>query len=236
MADFVHIENGREVWNARSSVPRHRHDQAYAALVLAGSYEESGSRGRLRVGPGDVLLHRRFDAHRDRFGANGAQILNILLCGTEVLSFAVGRVRDADAIVRTAENDPLLAGSEMKAQFGEACRLEGDWPDALARDLLDDPNIRLADWAERHNLAAETVSRGFSRVFGQTPAAFRAESRAHRAFALIAGTFAPLASVAAEAGFADQAHMARAVAALTGAPPSHWRKSIPFKTGGPGNR
>jgi len=229
---FAHIENGRETWGACSSVPRHRHDQAYAALVLAGSYEESGSRGRLRVGPGDVLLHRRFDAHRDRFGERGAQIVNILLCGTEVSAFAVGRVRDADTIARTAESDPLQAGLEMKAQLNEACRGAGDWPDALARDLLDDPDIRLADWAGRHDLAAETVSRGFSKVFGLTPAAFRTESRAHRAFVLIAGTSIPLAWVAAETGFSDQAHMSRAVAGLTGAPPSHWRRSIPFKTGG----
>jgi AraC-like DNA-binding protein len=32
-----------------------------------------------------------------------------------------------------------------------------------------------------------------------------------------------LSAIAAEAGFSDQAHMTRAIAELTGKPPSHWR-------------
>jgi transcriptional regulator GlxA family with amidase domain len=40
----------------------------------------------------------------------------------------------------------------------------------------------------------------------------------------------PLARIAAEAGFADQAHMTRALGALTGRCPGHWRRSNKFKT------
>jgi AraC-like DNA-binding protein len=42
-----------------------------------------------------------------------------------------------------------------------------------------------------------------------------------------------LAAIAAECGFADQPHLTRAVASLTGCPPGFWRRrSIPFKTDG----
>ena len=85
-------------------------------------------------------------------------------------------------------------------------------------------------WADEHGLRAETVSRGFGRMFGLTPAAFRAEARARNAFALITTSDLPLAQIAAVAGFADQAHLTRSVHALTGSTPGAWRRSNAFKT------
>ncbi len=221
--------NGRQYWGPDHRIPRHRHDQPYAALVLSGTYEECGSRGRFRVGPGDVLLHDAFDAHLDRFQKHGAQILN-LIAGDPV-HFSVGRVGDPDAIVRVAERDPIDAGVQLHAQLCEAQAAPQDWPDLLAIDLLRDPDCHLQIWARKHGLAAETISRGFGKVFGVTPASFRAEVRARSALALITGGDQSLACIAAATGFADQAHMSRATRALTGSPPSRWRRSNPFKTG-----
>lgn len=229
MSGFAHIADGRENWPAHLSIPRHRHDQGYAALVLSGGYEECGSRGRFRVGPGDVLLHDAFDAHLDRFQNQGAQILNLVMDGLAPDS-GIGHVRDPDAIARAAERDLGEAAACLRDQFRETRHSLEDWPDILARDLLDDPDRRLDAWARAHGLAAETVSRGFSKVFGVTPASFRAEARARRALALITGSDAPLVAIAASTGFADQAHMSRATRVLTGAPPTAWRRSNPFKT------
>jgi AraC-like DNA-binding protein len=108
-------------------------------------------------------------------------------------------------------------------------RAARDWTAVLAFDLLDGEAERLDDWAARHGLAAATVSRGFARTFGVRPSVFRAEARARRAFAAVVESAAPLAAIAAAQGFADQAHMTRAVTALTGAPPGRWR-SNGFKT------
>ncbi len=230
MSGFARIANGREKWGAGSSVLRHRHDQAYAAIVLSGGYEESGSRGRFRVRPGDVLVHRAFDAHLNYFPGKGAQILNIVLA--DPLPFALGHLTDSDAIVRLAERDPVAASLQLGGQLRETGRAAEDWPDILAADLMEQPNTRLDVWARRHGLSPETVSRGFRKLFGQTPAAFRSEVRAQRAFALLVGSAMTLAGIAAQAGFADQAHMTRAMKALTGAPPRFWRlRSIPFKKG-----
>ena len=107
MQSFASIAEGRERRAAGSAVPRHRHDQAYAAIVLRGGYEESGSSGRYRVGPGDVLFHDRFDAHLDRFGAAGAEIFNLALTTRPVAR--AGRVRDADALVHLALTDARAA-------------------------------------------------------------------------------------------------------------------------------
>jgi AraC-like DNA-binding protein len=228
MGMFAQVTNGRETWRPRAMVPRHRHDRAYAALVLSGGYEECGSRGRFRVGPGDVLLHGAFDAHLDRFDNRETMILDLKL--PHGIAFALGRIADVDAVVRLAEKDATAAGALVCEQIVRKTMPAQDWRDALAGLLLADPGTRLDAWAEDHKLSAETLSRGFSRAFGVTPASFRAEARAHRAFALIVQTMMPLCAIAADAGFADQAHMTRAVKALTGEAPQFWRRSNSFKT------
>ena len=229
MADIAGVTNGRDRWSR--DIPRHRHETAYAAIVLSGGYEECGSRGRFRVGPGDVLLHDAFDAHLDRFHRAGAEILNIVLPPGCDISYSLGAIADVDAIVRTAERDMRDAGAALTEQMARREIRVRDWPDFLADHLLSTPDCRLGEWAEEHGLALETISRGFGRVFGVTPAAFRAEARALRALRRILRDPAPLADIALASGFADQPHMSRAIKALTGATPRSWRtQSNPFKT------
>jgi hypothetical protein len=183
MDSFAPISNGRQTWNPNHSVSRHRHDPAYVALVLSGSYEECGSRGRFCVGPGDVLVHNAFDAHLDRCQKQGAQILNLVV-GTSATNLSFGRVGDPDAIARAAERDLLAADAQLRTQLRAANSTVQDWPDMLATDLLRDPDCRLEIWARSHGLAAATVSRGFGKVSGVTPESFRMEARARGAFAL----------------------------------------------------
>ena len=110
--------------------------------------------------------------------------------------------------------------------------MERDWPDELARDLRRKPDTSLTEWAERHDMAPATVSRGFRRTYEVSPSTFRAQLRARRAWRSLVHGDLPLSAIAAEHGFADQPHMTRAVTALTGRPPSHWRRlrSSTFKT------
>jgi AraC-like DNA-binding protein len=229
MIALMQVQDGRESREARDCIARHFHASAYVAIVLAGGYEECGSRGRFRVEPGHVLLHDAFDGHLNRFRGKGAQILKLVTTGL-ALNFSIGQVSDPDAIARIAESDAVAARVCLREQLREKPHALEDWPDILARDLLADPGCRLDAWADAHGLSAEAISRGFGKVFGQTPAAFRAETRARCALTLITGTDASLASIAATAGFADQAHMSRSMRALTGLPPNVWRKSNPFKT------
>jgi AraC-like DNA-binding protein len=228
LTHFMPVTEHVRAWDCRCALPRHRHRNAYAALVLAGGYEESGSLGRHRVQAGDVLLHGRFDTHLDRFGPRGARILNLLLSRDP--SIPVGRIIDPDAIARLAEKDAIAAANALREQLRPVQSVSADWPDLLARDLFENPQLRLGDWAQRHGLAAETVSRGFKQVFSASPAVFRSEARTRRALGLITNGHSSLAAVAAITGFADQAHMTRGVTALTGRPPGYWLRSNWFKT------
>jgi len=205
----------------RQQILRHRHDGAYAALVLRGGYHEAGEAGRRQLAAGDVAIHEVFSSHQNAVAGCGAVVLNLSVSD---LPAGYGRIIDPDAVARLAETRPLEASQLLKATFVATTAGPGDWPDLLARDLMEGTALSLCDWARAHALAPETVSRGFRRAFGVTPKRFRYEARARRAFRAVTAGEGPLAEAALEAGFADQSHMSRAVAELTGAPPGRWRR------------
>lgn len=226
---FVKVTTGRERHGPGLHLGRHVHATAYAAVILSGGYEEAGCAGRARVHAGDVLLHGPFDGHLDRFAHGATEILNIALPGWRPDRECLGRISDPDSVVRAAERDPRQGAHALFEQWRDGASNVRDWPDAL-RDHLAASAGNLTQWARTNGLAPETLSRAFGRLYGIAPAAFRAEMRARRAWWRIVDSAAPLATIAAETGFADQAHMTRAVAALTGASPGRWRRSNPFKT------
>jgi AraC-like DNA-binding protein len=191
--------------------------------VLKGGYEEAGDLGRWSVGPGQLLFHGSFQAHLDRFGACGAEILNIELPDAFDPDIAAATVDDPDEIVRLAECDSRAALGLLFARMKALPATAADWPDRLAAALRADPDLRLAEWGRRDGLSPTTLSRGFRLAYGTSPKRFRAEVRARQAWSRIVTGGDPLALLAAEAGFADQAHMTRAVAALTGRSPGGWR-------------
>ncbi len=216
------VHSGLEHREGGSFLPRHMHASAYAAVVLSGEYEECGSRGRFRVRAGDVLIHGAFDAHLDRFATRGAAILNLPLSAAATTGSG-GRLEDVDAIVRAAQFDQRAAVEMMLTQMHAISPTCSDWPDLLASDLLGDPHCRLDRWAYAHGMVPETLSRGFTQVFGTPPARFRSEARVRRALKHLVQSELPFVEIAALEGFSDQAHMTRAVRALTGSPPGAWR-------------
>jgi hypothetical protein len=116
-------------------IGRHVHERAYAALVVSGCYEEAGDFGRHRVQAGNVVLHEAFEAHLDRIPTSGAVVLNLSLPARYALRSGVGRVDDADTIVRLVEK----GDSEAAALLLWSTKLTEpkfqDWPDELAATL-----------------------------------------------------------------------------------------------------
>ena len=210
---------GRTRHAARQLLHRHRHDTAFAAVVLKGSYVEAGDTGRHCVTAGDVIVHRDYESHLNRFGARGAEVLILPLAGywDEPI---LGRFDNPDDIVRLAERCPTRAVGALRSQLKPRQPTFADWPDLLAADLIVDPELCIAQWAQRHQMHPGSVSRGFRQQFGLTPAGFRYAARAHRAARAVARSQTPLAEIAFAAGFADQAHMGNAVRRLTGLSPT----------------
>ncbi|HEY9553440.1 MAG TPA: AraC family transcriptional regulator [Allosphingosinicella sp.] len=206
-----------------SEIARHYHAHPYATIVLSGSYEEAGDAGRWRVEAGDVLLHAPFSAHRDWVAKRRTHVLDLPLPLDGREWPGRGRIADPGMLLRVAERDVIEAASLLLEAFEPVEGAMDDVPDRLAAALTGEAAPAIAQWAERHGWARETASRHFSMIYGVAPARYRGEARARRAWRLIVGGEAALADVAAEAGYADQAHMSRAVKALTGHSPGQWR-------------
>jgi AraC-like DNA-binding protein len=214
--------SGRQSLPARARLARHLHVGAYVAVVLEGSYWEAHAGGRTELRAGDMALHGPYSAHANHVGARGALVLNCPVDGVAADSFA--RVEDLDAIVRAAnEGDPAVGRFALAAATAVSPAID-DWPDQLAAEMAANPRLCIGDWALKHGLAPETVSRGFRRVYGATPKQVRGEHRARRALAALLNDSTPLAALSLDAGFPDQASMTRAVRWLTGASPLQLRR------------
>jgi AraC-like DNA-binding protein len=208
---------------------RHRHAAAYAALVLDGGYVEAGEHGRWYVTAGDVLVHGPFSIHANWVDRTGARVINLPLKAGPSVPPAF-RTGDARRLLELAAAGGTISVLDVGTPLAP---LQVDWPDALAAALRTDPGLSLRAWCQRAGLAPATVSRGFGATYGVTPARYRADVRLARALRRL-DTGQPLASLAHESGFADQAHLSRAVREATGLPPARLRKSILFKTGSGG--
>jgi AraC-like DNA-binding protein len=221
---FVRITTGRERWAHGYDLPRHRHETGYVCLVLSGGFEEAGDCGRRIARAGDVNCHGAFDAHCDRFLVNGAETLNFELPDWADHLAPFCRIRDPDLIARTAERDYVAARELLLSMLEHVRCTARDWPDELAIDIRRDPKLSLSEWAKSRGMAPASVSRGFRRVFEVSPNAFRAQMRVRRAWRSLLDNDLPLSAVALDNGFADQAHMTRAVTIVTGRGPSQWRR------------
>jgi AraC-like DNA-binding protein len=189
---------------------------------LSGSYVEVGDTGRHRVGPGDVLLHRPYESHLDRFERRGAEVL-IVPIAWDGFACASGRLTDLDAIVRLLESNTGTAEETIFRQLQAKTAMMSDWPDHLASALHDDPALSIGEWASGHGLSLGSVSRAFGQIYGVSPATYRLLQRTHRAIRAILRTDTPLAAIAYSCGFADQAHMTRSVRRITALSPQALR-------------
>jgi AraC-like DNA-binding protein len=223
---FRHIVHRPQWITGVRDTPRHRHLEAYATVVLDGAYEQFAYAGCLRVGPGEVLVQPTLDCHADRMLSGCARLLRLPWPRDEGLG-GVFRPAGLDLVVRTAARDVAEASAllvELLRNENPIAPLQESCADALAAALRRDPRLPIGRWAEANGLAPETAARGFLRRYGTTPVRFRGEFRARQPWLRATGTSETLAAIAADLGFSDQAHMSRAVRAITGAPPQAWRK------------
>ena len=224
---FRRITPGIETLPYSFSLPRHRHLNAYATVVLAGSFEESGYVGRIRATAGDVLIHPAMDCHANVMVSAGVKLIRLDWSDTSGIG-GLYHLDEVDTIARIAERDVIAAQVLLEGCLRKKCLpsagRKDDWPDMLLADLSRDSSLRVSEWAEGNGLARETVSRGFAAAYGIAPSVVRAELRARTAWLRITRGSDSLCNIAAETGFADQAHMTRWIQRITGTSPAVWRR------------
>jgi AraC-like DNA-binding protein len=224
---FRRITPGIDTLRSSFSLPRHRHLHAYATIVLAGSFEESGYIGRIRATAGDVLIHPALDCHANHRVNAGVRLIRLDWPETKIPG-GLYRLEQVDELTRTAEKDTRDAVLLLEQILMRACAASpgtrNDWPDMLAASLARNSSLPIGAWAQANELTRETVSRGFAAAYGIPPEVFRAELRTRAAWLRVTRGSDCLCKIAAETGFADQAHMTRWIRRVTGAPPGAWRR------------
>lgn len=205
----------------------HRHDWAQVSLLLAGGYVEDSDHGRARAdGPGLSAKPRRFE-HQNRFGEAGALILSLNLEAVAPERYFVARpAAGRDTLRRMAAGETgmtVLAGS-LPGQPSGPVAAPGPWLDQAHHRLLAEPGLSIAALARSFGLHPVRFARLFREAFAQSPTAARQNRRAARAIDRIVRSPAPLAEIAAAEGFADQAHLSRAVGQATGWSPGRLRR------------
>lgn len=224
------VRFGMDRMSTPEDVPRHRHLEAYATVILAGAFEQSSFAGRLLLEAGDVLINPTFDCHANKMLSRGLTLIR-LPWRLEASFGGVYRNLAVDTIARTSNTTE--AASLLKEQIvgkAYASFSARDWSDKLACDLRRNPRLRVSEWAASQGLTREYSWRCFFHAFGVGPAQFRSELNARAATLAIARTNDSLSKIAADFGYADQSHMTRAIKALTGEPPARWRCLRPFGT------
>lgn len=225
---FRSITPGIETLPCSFSLPRHRHLRAYATVVLAGAFEEAGYVGRIVASAGDVLIHPTMDCHANQMVSAGVKLIRLDWPDASGVG-GLYHLDNVDDVARIAERDvreaALLLESTLRNQCVGSPGQRNDWPDLLLEDFEQNASTEIGAWAELNGLARETVSRGFASAYGVAPSILRAELRARAAWLRITRGSDRLCRIAADTGFADQAHMTRWIHRISGAPPGAWRKN-----------
>lgn len=208
----------------------HRHDRAQLSLLLAGGYEEDSDQGPTRAdGPSVSGKPGRFE-HQNRFCDAGALILALNVDAAAALDRYFVAPRPADlagggGLRRMAGDRAEITALAAAARPG----LPGSFPPrpwlTQAHDrLLAEPGLGVAALARSFGVHPVRFARLFREAFDQSPTALRQNRRAARAVGRLIRTSTPLAEVAAAEGFADQAHLSRAVSQATGWSPGRLRR------------
>jgi AraC family transcriptional regulator len=113
-------------------------------------------------------------------------------------------------------------------RIGESGGLD---PLALARvlELMNDrlaEDLTLAELAGEAGLGVSAFGRAFAKSLGAPPYRYFAGLRMQRAMELLAHSDQPLANIAGEAGYGDQAHFTAAFTRNTGFSPGKWRSEF----------
>ncbi|MEO0423021.1 MAG: AraC family transcriptional regulator [Pseudomonadota bacterium] len=209
---------------AGAVLPRHQHATPYVTLILRGTYVEAGDHGRFVVGPGDVLVHGQYASHANWTHAQSdVETLNFEVSETPHAP-PLSTTTDVDEVVRLSVSDRTAAKTALLNAMTPKTPPLTDWPDIIASAIRDDPAKPVSYWGQSLGLAPGTVSRGFKRAFGVSAAKYRATARARQAYEALLHSDRALIDIADQYRFSDQAHFTRAIRALTGVPPSHWRR------------
>lgn len=198
-------------------LPTHFHDESQITFVLSGRrrFLLEGSTVDLAAGQGTLIPAGV--PHRSIADPAGVVCLNAYVPAGR---YAVAAMMQE--IERQWRKDDRIRWNDLVAVIREHRQGEGTMPANSAVPTADHFE-GVGEVAAQIGMSREGFSRMFARRSGMPPHAFWLTSRLNRARKLLrAGE--PIATVAAETGFADQSHLGRWFRRMFGITPGHYRR------------
>jgi AraC family transcriptional regulator len=231
------------------SVPRHEHELAYVTVVLGGEYLE-GDRGKLdELRPFTAVFNPAGVRHATIIGPAGASFFTIELRAEYLRQLAIRLPeqttfdRGAGALLwpglrlfsafKSQTADPLLLESNVLEILGAVADFEAPetaapgWLPRVKERLHEGfrEHIRISDLAREAGVHPVHLARVFRKFEKQAPGQYQQRLQVRAACKLLIDPEWPLATIAAECGFADQSHFTRVFRRLSGLPPAKFRRA-----------
>ena len=232
-------------------VPHHEHENAYLCFVLQGGFELRASGRDHACHAGAVLTHPAGHQHSNRFLPAPGRCVNLHL-GTEWVEqdrSLRAWLADFHHVALPAHHPALhRLASEMAARDGAAAlacaaaaidllttamrspppRADPGWVarvvDRLEADLARAPG--LTELARECGMHPSHLARVFKQARGETVGDYVRRRRVEQAELALRRGDMPLAEIAAQAGFAVQAHFTRVFRAHFGVAPGARRRAL----------
>lgn len=231
-------------------IPRHIHNKAYVSFVGHGAYLESGRRGATHCDRFAIVVHPVHDEHSNAF-LNDSAVLSLLYDPTwrerqglrsgaiHATTFKSANIallfrKILDELQSADPFGPLILEGLALEVVGEMERLNScsraGREQAIADEVMKllDGNRTAAitlDLLEQDlHIGRERIARAFKRATGLTVGEYLRKSRVREAGRLLRETSLPIAEVAVEAGFYDQAHLSRVFKKETNLTPLAFRR------------
>jgi AraC family transcriptional regulator len=236
-------------------VPRHEHQLAYVTLVLKGNYLE-GDHARLdELRPFTAVFNPSGTTHRTLIGPQGAAFFTIELRDRHLQQLGLRLPRQtlfdrgAGAMLwpglrlysafKRQTADPLVLESDVMEILGAISELSssaraplsrtvppwfGRVKERLHQEFRD--TIRMRDLADDAGVHPVHLARVFRMIERQTPGDYLQRLRVQAACHLLRNRDHPLATIAAECGFADQSHFTRVFKKKAGTTPAQFRNVV----------
>lgn len=230
-------------------IPKHSHQMASLYFLLAGSLTEQFHRENVTRKADELVFTPADVPHSNLFLGHGGRCLIIelhpvvhsRLSDTQELPKTLKSFRGHPAWLarrlydefRFGDGMPLVAEGLILEILGEICRQKtrpstsrSQRKISQAREFLDArfaQPISLEDIALVVNLHPVYVARLFRQTYRSSVGEYLRRCRVDYACSQLAASDKPLAEIASEAGFFDQAHFTRTFHKLTGLTPSQYR-------------
>ena len=216
-------------------LPRHSHPHGCIAVVLEGAVDKTFARTSGTATRGTVITMPPVEPHADVFGRSGARLVVAETPGDEQVALG----RDWSALVIAAkiarelespdEFTPLAVEGLALELAAAARRLRPNgappWLRTAREVALERAPVTVAEIAAELEVDPRLLARGFHEHYGSSIGEYVRNARLDWAAAKLVQTDAPLATLALEAGFADQSHFTRSFKRRTGLPPGKYRRA-----------